>query len=210
MHLPGEQPVYFQPDQSTEDIQQRLELSYSTLTAFFKYNAEREDSRNCLYQDFPEHHVFHTKQREWRPCQRGTAIGHMYYCSPVAGERFYLRLLLMSIPGPTSFEDLCTVASIVYPTFRATCVALGLLEDDCKWIDCLTEAAVFAVGAQLHSLFVTALLYGPVAEPVALWDCFKQSICNNLLHFLAHQPNAPPTVANNDDTYLDYSLYLIH
>jgi len=89
-------------------------------------------------------------------------------------------------------------------------VALGLLEDDREWIDCLTEAAVFAVGAQLRSLFVTALLYGPVAEPVTLWDRFKQSICDDLPRFLAHQPNAPPTVGEDDNAYLDYGLYLIH
>ena len=117
VHLPGEQPVYFQPDQSVEEIQQRLKLSYSTLTAFFKYNAEHEDGRNRPYQDFPERYVFHPKRREWRLRQRGTVIGRMYYCSPIAGERFYLRLLLTSVPGPTSFKDLCTVAGIVYLTF---------------------------------------------------------------------------------------------
>ena len=212
VHLPGEQPVYFQPDQSVEEIQQRLNLSCSTLTAFFKYNTEHDDddARNRLYQDFPERYVFLAKQREWRLRQRGRAIGRMYYCSPVAGERFYLRLLLTSVPGPTSFKDLRTIAGTVYPTFQAACVALGLLEDDREWIDCFTEAAVFAVGAQLRSLFATALLYGPVAEPVILWDRFKQSICDDLPRFLARQPNVPPTAAAADDAYLDYGLYLIH
>ena len=74
----------------------------------------------------------------------------------------------MSVPGPTSFKDLRTVTSIVYLTFQTTYVALGLLEDNYKWINCLTEAAVFAVGAQLRSLFVTALLYSPIIELVAL------------------------------------------
>ena len=49
VHLPGEQPVYFQPDQSAEEIQQRLKLSRSILTAFFKYNVEYKDGRNRLY-----------------------------------------------------------------------------------------------------------------------------------------------------------------
>ena len=188
MHLPGEQSVYFQPNQSAEEIQQRLELSRSTLTAFFKYNAEHEDGRNCLYQDFPERYTFVSKQREWRPRQRGFAIGRMYYCSPVAGERFYLRLLLTSVPGPTSFEDLRTIAGIVYPTFQAACVALGLLEDDHEWIDCLTEAAVFATGAKLRSIFLLALLYGPVAGASCFMDRFKQSICDDL-----PQLPGPPT-----------------
>ena len=47
-------------------------------------------------------------------------------------------------------------------------MALGLLEDDYKWINCLIETVVFAVGAQLHSLFVIALLYGSVAELITL------------------------------------------
>ena len=88
-------------------------------------------------------------------------------------------------------------------------MALGLLEDDYKWINYFTEAAVFATGAQLRSLFVTALVYGPVAEPVALWDRFKQSICDDLPRFLARQPNAP-AVGEDNDASLDYGLYLIH
>ena len=49
VHLPGKQPIYFQLDQSIEKIQQRLKLSYSILTAFFKYNTEHKDGRNYLY-----------------------------------------------------------------------------------------------------------------------------------------------------------------
>ena len=92
----------------------------------------------------------------------------MYYCNPVAGERFYLRLLLTAVRGPTSFEHLRTVAGTLYPTFQAACVALGLLNDDREWIDYLTEASVFAGGPQLRTLFVTALVHGPVADPAAL------------------------------------------
>ena len=70
----------------------------------------------------------------------------MYYYNPVAGERFYLRLLLTAVRGPTSFEYLRTVAGTLYPTFQAAYVALSLLDDDREWIDCLTKALVFASG----------------------------------------------------------------
>ena len=65
-------------------------------------------------------------------------------------------------------------------------MALGLLNNNYKWVNYLTKAAVFIISAQLHSLFVTALIYGPIAELVILWDCFKQFIYNNLLYFLAY------------------------
>ena len=116
----------------------------------------------------------------------------------------------MSVSSRTSFKYLCTVTSIVYPTFQAAYIAIGLLEDDYKQINCLIEACIFTAGTQLYSLFVTTLLYSPVAELVALWDRFKQSICDNLSHFLAQQPNVPFTVSKDDNAHLNYSLYLIY
>ena len=47
-------------------------------------------------------------------------------------------------------------------------MALGLLEDNYKWINYFIEAAVFAISAQLHSLFITALIYSLIIEPVTL------------------------------------------
>ena len=47
-------------------------------------------------------------------------------------------------------------------------MALGLLKNNYKWVNYLTEAAVFTIGAQLCSLFITVLLYSPIAELVVL------------------------------------------
>lgn len=35
----------------------------------------------------------------WRPHQRDFAIGRAYNCNPSMGERYYLRLLLVSVPA---------------------------------------------------------------------------------------------------------------
>jgi hypothetical protein len=94
----------------------------------------------------------------------------MYHCSPFAGERYYLRMLLTIIWGPQSFEDLRTIDGIQYPTFQAACLAKGLLEDDQEWINCFTEAVIFSSGYTLRMLFVTALLYGEITDPSGLWS----------------------------------------
>jgi hypothetical protein len=60
-----------------------------------------------------------------------------------------------------------TIIGTLDPTFQVTCAALGLLEDDREWIDCLTQASIFASSPQLRALFVTALVYGPLADPAA-------------------------------------------
>ena len=41
----------------------------------------------------------------------------------------------------TSFEDIRTVYGILYPTFKAACNTLGLLDPDTKWYEALFEAA---------------------------------------------------------------------
>ncbi|KAF8405103.1 hypothetical protein HHK36_010001 [Tetracentron sinense] len=69
------------------------------------------------------------------------------------GERYYLRMLLHIIRGATNFEDLRTVDCIIYPTFKAACSALGLLEDDTEWHESLNEASLWATGRQLRDMF---------------------------------------------------------
>ena len=46
-----------------------------------------------------------------------------------------MRLLLNAQRGCTSFEDLRTVDNHTYETFRDACAALGLLTNDCEFID---------------------------------------------------------------------------
>ena len=58
------------------------------------------------------------------------AIGRIYTISPKQGDCFYLRLLLLSIRGPTSFQMLRTVNGTTHESYRDACLALGLLEDD--------------------------------------------------------------------------------
>lgn len=92
----------------------------------------------------------------------------MYHCNPFAGERYYLRLLLTAVTGPKSSEDLRTIDNLLYPTLRAACVALGLLEDDGEWVSCFTEAALFSSGKILRTLMVSILTHGSISDPSAL------------------------------------------
>ncbi|KAH9687645.1 ATP-dependent DNA helicase [Citrus sinensis] len=66
--------------------------------------------------------------------------------------------------GSTSFESIRTINGVTYPTFKAACYALGLLDDDKEWIDCLTEAAIWATGNELRHLFVTILIHCQLTE----------------------------------------------
>ena len=89
LHLPGQQAVYFSEWEATNELRQRLDISTTTLLAFFKYNAEKEDGRQYLYQEFPEHYVYE-RNKGWKPRQQRFSIGRIWSASPFNGERYYL------------------------------------------------------------------------------------------------------------------------
>ena len=56
----------------------------------------------------------------------------------------------MIVKGSTSFEDLHTIAGVIYPTFRDACIAYGLLEDDGEWVICLRDTSEMQTGTSLQ------------------------------------------------------------
>jgi len=110
----------------------------------------------------------------------------MYYTSPRAGERFFLRTLLTAIKGATSFKSLRTFGDHVCATYREACFMHGLLEDDNEWRMCLQEAGEMASGHQLRNLFVIILRDCSPSDPLALWMQFRDKICNDLRYALEH------------------------
>ena len=204
LHLEGEQTVSWTEDMNAQEVQEKAARSQTTLTAFFRYNDALDPGEEpCLYQNFPIGHVY--KDRSWKFRARGFSIGRMYHCSPTAGERWYLRRLLTKIPGPTSYGDLKTVDRVVYPSFQAACIAHGFVENDADWTECFREAVTFAVGSQLRSLFVTALVWGPLAEPLHLWLEYRVWMCDDLGRHLQRLPYPSDLLLPE----CDYGLYVI-
>jgi hypothetical protein len=208
LHLPDEQPVYFDEDASREEIRETMEKTGSTLMAFFAYNARHPDAHQYRYPEFPEYFTYDKPTRSWHRRGGKQAIGRMFQASPSQGERFYLRLLLTVRAGPTSFEDLRTVEGVVHPTFRAACAAMGLLLDDREWATALEEAAVFASGRRLRTLFTFILHFCAVGDPLRLWEEFKERLCDDLPHAIARFGSDRPDLAF-PDAHLDYGLFLI-
>ena len=207
LHLPGQHRVTFNPDDDPDTIRNRAENERTTLTEFFKCCALHETARDLTYQDFPQRFVWNKTRKVWTPRQSGYAIGRMYFASPNSGERFYLRLLLTVVKGPTSWENLRTYDDVEYPTFKAACVARGLLEDDSEWKLCLEEASVMRTGYQLRRLFSIILMECSPVDPAALWSQFSMNICDDL------QPKIQASFGISSPTQNqieDYGLFLIN
>jgi hypothetical protein len=130
----------------------------------------------------------------------------MYHCSPVSGERYYLRLLLTVVRGPRSFTDLYFVEGVRYPTYQAACVARGLAENDQEWFQCFDEAILFTPASGLRTLFLTGLRQRLITDPLAIWDRYKHHLCDDLWRQLTRDGGFSFPLL---DPHYDYGLFLL-
>jgi len=210
IHLPGCHFVVFDPDEPPERVNARAAQEKTTLTAFFRANADpamASVARELTYQEFPQQFVYDETLKAWHIRKQGFALGRMYFVPPKSGdELFYLRTLLAVVKGPTSFEDLRRFNNVTYPTFHEACLARGLLEDDGEWRQCLLEASYMQTGEQLWHLFALLLLSCIPNSPEQLWNDFRQHICDDLR---AHLRSSGWEIPRDDDIF-DYGLWLLN
>ena len=186
VHLKDQQQVVFDEHQETEALELQRETE---LTAFFQFNKDALDSGSdyselCRYVDMPEQHVYQGK--EWRKRKRGEpVIGRIHSVNPVAGETFYLRMLLHNnhCIGKTGYSDMLTLNNgRQCETFKEVCCELGLLNDDREWQRILQEAAATQLCPQIRELYVTILLFCMPSEPRALFDEFWRTWAEDFEH----------------------------
>ena len=127
VHLPNLQRVYFVEGQEDQAVNRALQKD-THLTAWFNLNQQDENARQYLYSDIPYHYVFDDSRRKWNVRRRSNKpiIARLFNARPSEGERFFLRVLLLHVPGATSFEFLRTFNEITYDTFREACIARGV------------------------------------------------------------------------------------
>ncbi|XP_063781333.1 LOW QUALITY PROTEIN: uncharacterized protein LOC134929683 [Pseudophryne corroboree] len=104
--------------------------------------------------------------------QRGgdNIVARMYTVNVKNEERFYLRILLLHVPGAISFQALRTVNNVVCETFKAAAFAQGLLASDDEWHHCLTDGATYLMAKQLREMFAYICCFCQPAQPLKLWE----------------------------------------
>ena len=203
VHLENGQRVYF----TEGNVQQRLQTpSDTTLTAFFKLCSTDDFAKTLLYSQLPAYYTWQTTSKCWKRRLRGAevpgypdvcrtdALARVYTVHPNNRECFFLRILLHHVTGPRSFQHLRTVQGHDCGTFQEACKQLGLLEDDAHWRSTLEEAATVRSPTQLRHLFAIMLGTCQIADPLQLWDAFKEHMAEDVLfeaRQLAHNQQLP-------------------
>ncbi len=93
----------------------------------------------------------------------------------------------------------------MHPTFKAACLARGLLQDDVEWDQCLLEAAGVQLPRSLRQLFASLLIYNNVTNHGRLWDRHKGALTKDFLH-QARQVNGQK--ASTKELYIASLLFV--
>ncbi|XP_016854588.2 uncharacterized protein LOC107983828 [Anolis carolinensis] len=196
VHLENGQRVYF----TEATLQQVAENPPpTTLTSFFTLCQTDPFARTLLYSEVPTYYTWDPTRKNFARRKRGepvegqtgvfkdNTIGRLYTVHPRQDECFFLRLLLVNVRGPTSFQQLKTVNGITYDTFRGACQALNLLENDQHWDECINDACQTSHPKQIRTLFVIILTSCSPSSPTQLWEKYKSYMAEDIFHLIHRQ-----------------------
>ncbi|XP_072052195.1 uncharacterized protein [Arachis hypogaea] len=140
-HLPDEQNLIFKDNEKLDDVIREASVKESMFLGWFQANKIYSEARSLTFAEFPTHFVWKAKERVWLPRKSHAVIGRIFFVPPGSGERYYLRLLLNCVRGPTCYEDIRTIDGVVYSSFKDACYARGLLDDDKEYVEAIVEAS---------------------------------------------------------------------
>ncbi|WVZ59187.1 hypothetical protein U9M48_009374 [Paspalum notatum var. saurae] len=179
-HLENEQQVIFPDSTNLEEIIELPGCGATMFTEWMETNKKHEDARELTYSEFPTKWTWYAKEKQWTRRKSSRKIGRICNAHPASGERYYLRMLLNTAKGCTSFEDIRTVNGVVHSSYKSACIALGFLKDDNEWIECIEEASNWASGIQLRQLFATILCHCEITDPKRLWELKWESLSKDI------------------------------
>lgn len=125
-----------------QTVLKRSEIMDSMFLAFFELNKVSDLAKEKTYVQIPEFFTYDSKNRQFNLRKyKSNTIGRINYVPRSCEDGYFARILLNHQKGPTCFEDLRTVAGVVYKSHKEACFALGLLDNDKECIEDLMRTS---------------------------------------------------------------------
>lgn len=108
-------------------------------------------------------------------------IGRIYSIHPSKDECFHLRLILVNVRGPTSFQHLRFVNGELYGSYKQ------LLENVAHWDQTLIDAVISSKARQIRTMFSIIISSCFPSNLIDLCIKYKDDMCDDVLHQMTNR-----------------------
>ncbi|GBN94956.1 hypothetical protein AVEN_264464-1 [Araneus ventricosus] len=136
VHLPNQKRVTFK-DGHEEEALEAARSRQTMLASWFQLNQSGPDAQTLLNTDIPYNYVYDRNNWKRRKRRGNKIVARICVLNVKDAERFYLRTLLLHVPGAASFKFLRMVDNVIYDTFKQAAFHRHLLNSDEEWDHCL-------------------------------------------------------------------------
>src|ERR1044072_2870773 len=99
-HLPNQQPIIYEDDDSLESVFAKDTIGMTMLNEWMDANKKYDEAKELSYTEFPSKFVYKHNPLRWQPRKIENSIGRLIQVPPSSSELFYLSLLLDIVKGP--------------------------------------------------------------------------------------------------------------
>ena len=197
LHLENQQEVYYNPNRTNAASLAQNPPKRTKLEAFFILCQLDSFACTILYHAVPEYFTWDDKAHTWNRRKvggvrlfqpdgsivvRSETIGRLPMVSPKQGELYYLRLLLVNVVGPISFNSLKVLpCGTICTTYKDACSRRGLLDDDDHLHSAMDELSQTSTSSRLRDFFVTSIICCEPTHPSVLLNTFIESLCEDFI-----------------------------
>ncbi|XP_072066875.1 uncharacterized protein [Arachis hypogaea] len=140
-HLLNEQNILYEDHQLIENVIESAESKDNMFIGWMEVNNKFDAARRLTFAEMPSYFVWDKQGHIWKPRKQGHVIGRLIHIPQSHREEYYLHMLLNYQKGCQTFADIQSVDGVVHDTYKQACYAIGLLQDDKKFIDAINEAS---------------------------------------------------------------------
>ncbi|KAF8092050.1 hypothetical protein N665_0426s0008 [Sinapis alba] len=198
-HLPGKQHVIFRGKDKMEVVVNRKLIENTMFLAWFELCKVDSLAKTITYVQIPNFFTFDKSKKKFNRRKRGFAIGRINYAPRKQEDAYYLRVLLNYVCGPTSYEDIKTFEGVLHKSYKKTCSARGLLDDDHEYIDDLLRRSYDSSASDLRKVYAMMLNNDSLESPENVWEHTWECLSDDIEYNRRRVLNRPGLVLSDED-----------